>query len=87
MRAVVLGVPNDVLGELICACVLTAEGALSTAEEIRDFCHESLADNRVPDVIHFLDELPEASTAGARRVSLARIIRAEAESRTGQSAR
>ncbi|WP_419934761.1 class I adenylate-forming enzyme family protein [Candidatus Palauibacter sp.] len=86
-EAVVLGVPNDVLGELICACVLTVEGALITAEEIRDFCHESLADNRVPDVIHFLDELPEASTAGARRVSLARIIRAEAESRTGQSAR
>ena len=86
-EAVVLGVPNDVLGELICACVLTAEGALITAEEIRDFCHESLADNRVPDVIHFLDELPEASTAGARRVSLARVIRAEAESRTGHNAR
>ena len=86
-EAVVLGVPNDILGELICACVLTAEGALITAEEIRDFCHESLADNKVPDVIHFLDELPEASTAGARRVSLARVIRAEAESRTGQDAR
>ena len=86
-EAVVLGVPNDVLGELICACVITAEGALITAEEIRDFCHESLADNRVPDLIHFLDEFPEASSERARRVSLARVIRAEAESRTGHDAR
>ena len=77
-EAVALGIPNDVLGELICACVVTAEGALITADEIRDFCHESLAEHRVPDLIHFLDELPEASSAQARRVSLARIIRAEA---------
>jgi len=77
-EAAVLGIPNDVLGELICACVVTAEGALITADEIRDFCHESLAEHRVPDLIHFLDELPEASSAQARRVSLARIIRAEA---------
>ena len=78
-EAVVLGIPNDVLGELICACVITAEGALITADEIRDFCHESLAEYRVPDLIHFLDEFPEASSAQARRVSLARVIRAEAD--------
>lgn len=81
-EAVVLGIPNDVLGELICACVITAEGALITADEIRDFCHESLAEYRVPDLVHFLDELPEASSAQARRVSLARMIRAEAEQET-----
>lgn len=86
-EAVVLGLPNDVLGELICACVVTAEGALITAREIRDFCRESLADNKVPDVIHFLDELPEAPTARVRRVSLARVIRARGESGTEQSAR
>ncbi|WP_420633670.1 class I adenylate-forming enzyme family protein [Candidatus Palauibacter sp.] len=83
-EAVVLGIPNDVLGELICACVIAAEGALITGDEIRDFCQESLADYRVPDIIHFLDELPEASSAAARRVSLVRAIRAEADSRTSR---
>ena len=77
-EAVVLGIPNDVLGELTCACVITAEGALITADEIRDFCKESLAEYKVPDLIHFLDELPDASSAQARRVGLARVIRAEA---------
>ncbi len=85
-KAAVLGLPNDVLGELICACVVVEEGALITAEELRDFCHESLADHRVPDDIRFLDVFPEAPSEGARRVELARAIRAEAESGSGDPA-
>ena len=86
-EAVVLGVPNDVLGELIAACVVTVEGALITEGELRAFCRESLAENKVPDAIHFLDELPDAPTGGARRVSLARAIRAEAGSEARRGAR
>jgi len=83
-EAAVLGLPNDVLGELICACVVVEEGALITAEELKDFCHESLADYKVPDTVRFLDEFPEAPTEGARRVELARVIRVEAESGSGE---
>ncbi len=79
-EAAVLGIPNDVLGELICSCVIATEGALITADELRDFCHEALADYKVPDIIRFMDEFPEAPTPRTRRAMLARVIRSEVES-------
>ncbi|MCG8466836.1 MAG: acyl--CoA ligase [Gemmatimonadetes bacterium] len=82
-EAAVLGIPNDVLGELICACVVVEEGALITEDELRDFCHDSLADYKVPDLVRFMDVFPEAPTEGARRVELARVVREGAE--TGSS--
>lgn len=75
--AVVHGVPNEVLGELVCACVVPVEGALITAEELRGYCRDSVTKYKVPDLIRFMDEFPEASDQRARRVQLARIVRAE----------
>ncbi len=72
--AAVVGVPNDVLGELICGCVKAVEGALITAEELRDFCHEALADYKVPDMILFVDSFPEGTDERTRRARLARSV-------------
>ena len=73
--AAVLGVPNEVLGELVCGCVIPVEGALITADELQDYCHESLADYKVPDVIRFMERFPEGADERARRVELARVVR------------
>jgi acyl-CoA synthetase (AMP-forming)/AMP-acid ligase II len=78
--AVVLGVPNDVLGELVCACVVPVEGALITAEELRSYCRGSVTKYKVPDIIRLMDDFPEASNQRARRVELARMVRAEVAS-------
>ncbi len=78
--AVVLGVPNEVLGELVCACVVPVEGALITADELRGYCRGSVTKYKVPDIVLFMDEFPEASEQRARRVELARIVRAEVAS-------
>jgi acyl-CoA synthetase (AMP-forming)/AMP-acid ligase II len=78
--AVVLGVPNDVLGELVCACVAPVEGALITAEELQGYCRGLVTKYKVPDIIRLMDEFPEASNQRARRVELARIVRAEVAS-------
>lgn len=75
--AVVLGVPNEVLGELICACVVPGEGALITEDELRDYCRDSVVDYKVPDLIRFMDAFPAAPSEAARRVALAREIRAD----------
>ncbi len=85
-EAAVLGIPNDVLGELICACIVTSEGALITAEELRNYCRESLADYKVPDVIRFVDAFPEASDERARRAKLARAVRTETAPGSGEPA-
>ncbi len=82
--AAVLGIPNDVLGELVCACVKPVEGALITAEELRGYVYESLADYKVPDRIQFMEEFPENTDERARRVELARVVRVEEASGSGE---
>lgn len=77
----VVGLPDEVLGEVACACIVPVEGAIVTGEEIREFCREVLADYKVPDLVRFLDEFPLTGSGKVRRVELARMISAEESSR------
>lgn len=77
----VVGLPHEVLGEVTCACIVPVEGAIVTGEEIKDFCRETLAEYKVPDLVRFLDGFPMTGSGKVRRVELARIINAEESSR------
>ncbi|MDX1428838.1 MAG: class I adenylate-forming enzyme family protein [Rhodothermales bacterium] len=74
---VVVGVENEVLGELICACILPVEGAIVTGEEIKDFCKGQIASYKVPDLIRFVDSFPMTGSGKVKRVELARMVSAE----------
>jgi fatty-acyl-CoA synthase len=76
-EAVVVGVPDEVLGEGICACIVPVEGAIVTGQEIKDWSRVTLADYKVPDLVRFLDEFPLTGTGKVRRVELARMMHAE----------
>ncbi|MEQ1855981.1 MAG: AMP-binding protein [Longimicrobiales bacterium] len=76
----VVGVPDPLLGEAICACVVPIEGAIVTGPEIVDWCREVLADDKVPDLVRFVDELPRTDTGQVRRGDLARLAQATSES-------
>ena len=77
----VVGLPDEILGEVACACIVPVEGAIVTGEEIRDFCREVLADYKVPDLVRFLDSFPLTGSGKVRRVELSRMISAEESSR------
>ena len=72
--AVVVGVPDRVLGEAICACIVPVEGAIVTGEEIQDWCRATLADHKVPDLVRFLDALPATEAGKVRRLELIRTL-------------
>ncbi|MEJ2482400.1 MAG: AMP-binding protein [Gemmatimonadota bacterium] len=74
-EAVVIGLPNEVLGELVCACVVPVEGALVTGDEIRELCRPALSDFKLPDVVHLFDALPEARTGRERRQELVGLMK------------
>ncbi len=80
LEAVVVGLRDDLLGEAICAAVVPMEGAIVTADEIRDWCRHTLADHKVPDVVRFVDALPSTGTGKIRRVEIARLMEAEQDS-------
>ena len=76
----VVGVPDPLLGEAICACVVSVEGAIVTGREIVDWCRETLADDKVPDLVRFVDELPRTDTGQVRRADLSRDMKGARES-------
>jgi len=75
-----VGVADELLGEAVCACVVPVEGAIVTGREIVDWCRETLADDKIPDLVRFLDVLPRTDTGQVRRVELARTAHAEEHS-------
>jgi len=81
LEAVVVGVPDDVLGERVCACIMPVEGAIITGDEIKDWCRNTLADYKVPDLVRFFDAFPLTGSGKIRRIELARMVSAEESSR------
>jgi acyl-CoA synthetase (AMP-forming)/AMP-acid ligase II len=81
LEAVVVGVPDDVLGERVCACIMPVEGAIITGDEIKDWCRSALSDYKVPDLIRFFDVFPLTGSGKIRRIELARMVSAEESSR------
>lgn len=74
-EAAVVGLPDPLLGEAVCACVVPVEGAIVTGREVVDWCRETLAADKIPDVVRFVDELPRTDTGQVRRADLSRRVR------------
>ncbi|XP_048240735.1 medium-chain acyl-CoA ligase ACSF2, mitochondrial-like [Haliotis rufescens] len=54
----VIGVPDERLGEEVCACVQLQDGQTTTEAEIKAYCKERLARFKVPRYIQFVTEYP-----------------------------
>lgn len=70
----VIGVPDEMLGELICACVVRVEGAILTEDDVREYCSEQLPDHKVPDRVRFSDSFPLTGSGKVKRQELARLV-------------
>lgn len=81
LDVVVVGLPHEVLGEAVCACIMPVEGAIITGEELKEWCRGTLADYKVPDLVRFFDAFPLTGSGKVRRVELARMVNAEESSR------
>ena len=75
-KAAVMGIPDEILGEAICACVVKVEGGVVTEKEIQDWAAATLAEYKVPDLVSFMDDLPLTGTGTVRRHELARRLSA-----------
>jgi fatty-acyl-CoA synthase len=80
--ACVIGIPNETLGELICACVVPTEGSIVTGDELKDFCREAVADHKVPDLVRFFDTLPLTGSGKVKRRELAQVVGLELSATT-----
>jgi fatty-acyl-CoA synthase len=70
----VIGVPHEILGELVCACVVPVEGAVITGSEIIDFARRTVADYKLPDLVRFFDAFPMTGSGKVKRRELERTV-------------
>jgi long-chain acyl-CoA synthetase len=70
LEAVVMGVPDPILGEAIKAVVVLKKGADITAEEVRRFCAQNLEDFMVPKLVEFREFLPKTETGKIKKMGL-----------------
>jgi fatty-acyl-CoA synthase len=72
--ACVIGVPHEILGELVCACVVPVEGAIVTGDELKAFARDHVADFKVPDLVRFFDAFPLTGSGKVRRRELTQVV-------------
>jgi fatty-acyl-CoA synthase len=73
----VVGIPHEILGEMVCACVVPTEGAIVRGEDITEFAREQMAEYKVPDLVRFFDELPMTASGKVKRRELAQVVSLE----------
>jgi len=61
-EAAYVGVIDEYKGQIPTAFIVLKEGQSVTAEEIRKFCSQSLADFKLPKQIRFMDSIPKTES-------------------------
>jgi amino acid adenylation domain-containing protein len=71
-EAVVLPIPDELLGSRLRAVISADAPGILTREEVLDHCRRQLPGYMVPDVVEFCEALPRTSTGKVDRARLAR---------------
>lgn len=61
-EAAIYGVPDEIQGEIVKAKIVVKPGHAVSAEELRLFCRERLANYKVPRLVEIVDSLPKNPT-------------------------
>ncbi|MGH7071470.1 MAG: acyl--CoA ligase, partial [Acetobacteraceae bacterium] len=67
-QAVTFAIPHDKLGEEVGAAIVCREGAMTTAQEIREFVSAKVAAFKVPRQVLILEEIPKGATGKIQRI-------------------
>ena len=65
-----VGVPDELLGELVVTCIVPVEGASPSVKSIQDFAKEKLASYKVPRRVLFVEE-SDLKTTGSSKIKTA----------------
>ena len=69
-EAAVVGIPDEVMGEEVKACVVLKGDVTTTTEQLTEYCRERMALYKVPSVIRFYKDLPRTSTGRINKTEL-----------------
>lgn len=82
-QAAVFGVPDKLAYESVAAYVVPADGATLTADELRAWVHDTIADYAVPRHVRIVAEIPRNRTGKVEKRLLRETLAAELAARRG----
>ena len=74
VQAAVIGIPDERLGEVGMAFVVTSSGDAAVADDIKAWCREEMANYKVPRVVEIVDELPLNATGKVVKEELRALV-------------
>lgn len=69
-EAAVIGLPDQLFGEMTCACIVLREGKTVTEEELLVFMKEHFVKYKIPDKFLILDSLPVTASGKISKIRL-----------------
>jgi fatty-acyl-CoA synthase len=79
--AAVVGVPDDRLGERVCACIVPKSGESLSFGEMIDFLKPKIATYKLPEFLEILSDLPRTPTGKIQKTPLRDIVMRQREAR------
>jgi len=73
----VFGVPDDRMGEEVCAWIQLKEGRRLSPDDIREFCKGQISHFKIPRYVRFVDEFPMTVTGKIRKVEMREMMQLE----------
>ncbi|HEY5673336.1 MAG TPA: AMP-binding protein [Malonomonas sp.] len=73
----VFGVPDKKFGERVMASIKLREGVKCTVEEIREYCHNKIANYKIPHYVNFVDSYPMTASGKVQVFKLREMAIAE----------
>lgn len=67
----VIGLPDEKMGEVLAAFIVTRPGSNLTEQEIKKYCRDNMANYKTPKIVKFLNELPLVGPGKVDRKALA----------------
>jgi fatty-acyl-CoA synthase len=76
-EAYVIGVPDLMYGEEVCACIRIRDGSELSARDLRHYCRERLADHNIPRYVRHVNAFPMTATGKVQRFRLRQLMAME----------
>lgn len=74
LEAAVVGLPDPVMGEIVCAAIKLVPGQLSTEKEIIEHLKARIAPYKLPSRVVFLDNFPSTASGKVQKVKLREMV-------------
>src|SRR6266545_1699627 len=75
-EAQVVGLPDEFMGEEVCALIRAKQGEVITADEVREYCKAGISRHKVPKFVRFVESFPLTASGKVKKFELReRLIR------------